>query len=143
MADTSLGFRYRGRVCGGEPTIQYLLATSTATYHKGDMLALGSGLVEIAASNGNDFLGVCLETKACTASVTRLKVIVDEDAIYGAYDASARLKGAILDITGATGAMTLAADNDSDVRVYAESAATEETLFTIAHGTHIDTVTVS
>jgi hypothetical protein len=141
--DTSLGFRYRGRVCGAPPTIQNLLATSTATYHKGDLLALGSGLVEIAASNGNDFLGVCLETKACTASVTTLPVVVDADAIYGAYDTSARVKGTILDITGTTGAMTLAADVDSDVRVYAASAADEETLVVIAHGTHIDTVTVT
>jgi hypothetical protein len=146
MADTSAGFRYRGRVCGAPPTIQSFVAASAATYHKGDMLALSSGEVEIAASNGNDFLGVCMETKVCDGTATtgtQVKVIVDADAIYGAYDATARAKGDILDITGTTGAMSLAADSDSDVRVYAASSAAEETLFVIAHGTHIDTVVVS
>jgi hypothetical protein len=68
---------------------------------------------------------------------------VDADAIYGVYDATARLKGAILDIDGTTGAMHVDTDSDSDVRVYAASSATEETLFVIAHGTHIDTVAVT
>lgn len=148
MADTSLGFRYRCRRFGDSdhPTIQSFVAASAATYHKGDLLGLVSGEVEIAASNGTNFLGICLETKVCdgvATTGTKLQVIVDEDAVYGVYDATARSKGDILDIAGATGAMTLAADNDSDVVVFAPSAATEETLVCFAHGSHTDNINVT
>jgi len=146
MADTSLGFRYRGRKSGGPPTIQKFVAVSAATYHKGDLVSLASGECEIAATNGTTFLGIVNETAVCdgvATTGTKIEVIVDEDSIFAAYDASARLKGAILDITGATGAMTLAADSDSDVQVWANSSATEETLVCFAHGSHIDSINVT
>ena len=62
---------------------------------------------------------------------------------HGVYDANARVKGALLDVSGATGAMTVGADANSDLRVYAASAATEETLVCHRLGTHIDTVAVT
>ena len=146
MADTSLGFRYRGRKSGGPPTLQKFVASSAATYHKGDLVSLSSGECEIAASNDTTFLGIVNETAVCdgvATTGTKIEVIVDEDSIFGAYDATARLKGALLDIAGATGAMTLAADNDTDVMVFANSPATEETLVCFVHGSHVDSVTQS
>jgi hypothetical protein len=145
MADTSAGFRYRGRRCGGQPTVQDFVATSAATYHKGDMLSANSGEVEIAATDAAvPFLGVCLETAVCDGTATtgtKVKCIVNEDAIYGVYDANARVKGAKLDVSGATSAMTVATDSNHDFIVYAPSAATEETLVCFNHGVHLDAVT--
>jgi hypothetical protein len=58
MADTSAGFRYRGRKSGGPPTIQEFVCASAATYTKGDLLSLTSGEIELAASNDVTFLGL-------------------------------------------------------------------------------------
>lgn len=146
MADTSAGFRYRGRKSGGPPTIQKFVAASAATYHKGDLVSLTSGECEIAASNDTTFLGIVNETAVCdgvATTGTKIEVIVDEDIIMGVYDANARLKGAILDISGSTGAMTVAADSDSDVQVWANSSATEETLVCWVTGSHVDSIAVS
>jgi hypothetical protein len=146
MADTSLGFRYRGRM--GEapnPTIQNLVSKNTCTLTKGDLLSLDgvTGEVQIAATDAKTFVGVCQETKACTDSVTKVAVIVDEDAFYAVYDAAARHIGAPLDIAGTTGAMTVAADSNHDLLVIAESLATEETVVMIKHGAHFANVTVT
>jgi hypothetical protein len=144
MADTSAGFRYRGRRCGGPPTIQKFVASSAATYHKGDIVSLASGECEISATDAVTFLGIVNETAVCTGVATtgtKIEVIVDEDSIFGVYDANARLKGAFLDISGATGAMTVATDTNHDLIVYANSAADEETLVCFIHGSHVDTVT--
>ncbi len=144
MADTSLGFRYRGRRCGGPPTIQKFVAASAATYHKGDLVSLTSGECEISATDAVTFLGVVNETKVCdgvATTGTQIEVIVDEDSIFAVYDANARLKGAHLDISGATGAMTVAADSNHDLTVFANSPATEETLVCFIHGGHVDAVT--
>jgi hypothetical protein len=147
MADTSLGFRYRGRKCGKPPTIQSFVAKDAETLSKGDLLNLESGEVDLAATGDAAILGICLETKVCdgvATTGTRVKCIVDEDAIYGIYDANARLKGALLRMSGTTGSMTQqAASGTDDLRVWAESTATEETLVCIAHGKHVDSVAVT
>lgn len=136
MADTSAGFRYRGRMGGGEPTIQDLLYKDTETLSKGDLVNLESGEIDLGATGDTNFLGVVLETQAGTDSTTRAKVIVDADAIYGVYDANARLKGATLDIAGATGAQTIAASNNKEFVVWAESTADQETLVVFNTGKH-------
>jgi hypothetical protein len=59
------------------------------------------------------------------------------------YDASARLMGAHLDVSGATGAMTVTTDTNHDLMVIANVAATEETLVTFSHGAHVLNVTVT
>ncbi len=143
MADTSAGFRYRGRKCGAPPTIQRLLFKDTETLTKGDLVNLEAGEVDLAATDDKLIVGIVLETKAGVDSTTYISVIVDEDALYGVYDAAARLKGAPLDIAGATGAMTVAADSNHDLKVYAPSSATEETIVEIFHGAHPDNVTVT
>jgi hypothetical protein len=134
--DTSLGFRPRYRLSGQPFTVLSLLFKDTETITKGDILNLESGEVDLGATNDTTFIGVALQTKAGTDSTTRIEVISDWDAVYGVYDANARLAGATLDIAGATGAMTVATSSNVDLLVVAESSATEETLVMIAHGEH-------
>jgi len=146
MADTSLGFRYRGRM--GEapnPTIQMLVSKETIVHTKGDLLMLDgvTGEVLIAATDSKVIVGVCAETVSCTDSVTKVAVITDEDAFYAVYDANARHINAPLDIAGATGAMTVAADSNHDLLVIAESSATEETLVMVKHGAYFANVTIT
>lgn len=136
MADTSAGFRHRYNLYGGPNLIQDLLFQGTETLTKGDLVNLESGEVDLAVSDDTAILGVVLETISGTDSTTRIRVIVNPDAVYGVYDANARLAGATLDISGATSAMTVAATGDVDLMVVAESTATEETLVMIAHGEH-------
>lgn len=136
MADTGLGFRYRGRISGGYPTIQDLTFKDTETLSKGDMANLESGEIDLGATGDTNFLGLILETQAGVDSTTKAKVIVDDDAIYGVYDANARVKGATLDISGATGAQTIAASSNKEFVVYADSSATEETLVVFNVGKH-------
>jgi len=136
--DTSAGFRFRGRVSKMPPTIQTLTIKDTETLTKGDLVTLESGEIDLAATNDSTILGVVLNTAAGTDSTTTYEVIVDADAIYGVYDASARVKGATLDISGTTGAMTVTTSSNADVTVYAPSSADEETLVMITHGEHAD-----
>lgn len=136
MADTSLGFRFKYRLCGQPPTILTLYCKDTETLSKGDLLNLESGELDLGATNDTTLIGVCLETKAGTDSTTQFKVIADSDAVYGCYDANARLAGATLDIAGTTGAMTVASSSNVDLIVVAPSSAAEETLVMIAHGEH-------
>ena len=146
MADTSAGFRYRGRRCGGPPTIQKFVAASAATYHKGDIVSLTTSECEIAATDDKSFLGIVNETAVCdgvATTGTQIEVIVDEDSIFGVYDANARIIGAYLDVAGATGAMTVAANANHDFMVYASSTATEETLVCFSHAAHYSAVTVA
>lgn len=136
MADTSLGFRFRYRLSGAPPTILNLYCKDTETLSKGDLLNLESGELDLGATNDTTFIGGCLETKAGTDSTTLFKVIADPDAVYGVYDPNARLAGATLDISGTTGAMTVATSSNVDLIVVAPSSASEETLVMIAHGEH-------
>jgi len=146
MADTSLGFRYRGRMSKApNPTIVKLISKDTIVHTKGDLLMLDgvTGEVLIAASNSKVIVGVCAETVSCTDSVTPVSVIIDEDAYYAVYDANVRHINAPLDIVGATGAMTVAADSNHDLLVIAESPANEETLVMVMHGAHFANVTTT
>lgn len=136
--DTSAGFRYRGRVSKMPPTIQTLTIKDSETLTKGDLVTLESGEIDLAATDDSTILGVVLNTAAGTDSTTTYEVIVDADAIYGVYDASARVKGATLDISGTTGAMTVTTSSNADVTVYAPSTADDETLVMITHGEHAD-----
>ncbi len=136
MPDTSAGFRFRYRMGGGMPTIQTLTIKDTETLTKGDLVNIETGEIDLAATNDTGIVGAVLETKAGTDSTTTYKVITDADAVYGVYDANARVIGATLDIAGTTGAMTVAASSNVDLIVVANSTAAEETLVMIAHGEH-------
>ena len=130
------GFTFSHRLSGGKPTIQDLTFKDTETITKGDLVNLESNEIDLGATNDTSFVGVTLETKAGTDSTTKLKVITDEDAVYSVVDANARLIGATLDISGATGAQTVAASSNVDFTVIADSSATEPTLVKIANGEH-------
>lgn len=136
MSDTSAGFRYRGRLSGGKATRQILTIKDTETLTKGDLVNLESGEIDLAATGDTALLGIVEETAAGTDSTTEFQVVTDPDAIYGVYDANARAIGDTLDISGATGAMTVAATSNADLIVIADSTADEETRVMINHGSH-------
>lgn len=138
MADTSAGFRFRGRKSGGEATIQHILYKDTETLSQGDMINLESGYGDLGATADTNFMGVLLNTQAGTTHVTKGQVITDVDAIYAVYDPVARVKGDTLDLSGATGAQTIAASSNKEFVVFADSSATEETLVCFNTGKHVD-----
>lgn len=136
MADTSLGFRYRGRVSGGPPTIQDILTQDTGNLRKGDIVNLESGEVDLGATSDTNLIGLVAETLATVDSTTRVRVYTDPDIILGVYDPNARVKGATLDLSGTSGAMTIAASSNKEFVVFADSAADEETLVIFNIGKH-------
>lgn len=140
MADTSAGFRFRYRMSGQPPTVQTLTFADTETLTKGDMVNLESGEVDLGVTSDTNLLGIALETKSGTGSSSTIDCIVDADAVYGVYDANARVKGALLDLSGATGAQTVASPTNKEFVVVEASAASEETLVRFNIGKHHDNV---
>lgn len=138
MADTSKGFRYRGRKFGGAPTIQSIVFKDTETISRGDWVNLESGQLDLGATGDSLLLGVAQNTKAGTTAVTLMDVIVDVDAIYGVYDAVARVKGDTLDLTGATGAQTVATSSNKEFVVWATKTAAQETLVVLNTGKGVE-----
>lgn len=133
------GFKFRYRLCGDPPTVQKLKSKDTETLTEGDMLNLESGEVDLGATADTNFLGVCLgPTGAAVDSTTDISFIRDADAVYGVTDANARLAGATLDLSGATGAQTVATSSNKEFVVVAPSSATEETLVKFNVGKHHD-----
>lgn len=139
MANTNKGFRFRYRLSGGKPTIQLLTYKDTETLSKGDLVNIESGYIDLGATNDTALAGVLLETQAGTTQVTQGLVITDPDAVYGVYDPNARVVGATLDISGTTGAMTVATSSNVDLLVVANSTASEETLVQIHPTEHFQT----
>lgn len=130
------GFTFAFREGGGAPTILDLTFKDTETLTRGDMVNLETGEVDLAATADANLLGVVLETKAGVDSTTKIKCIVDEDAVYAVVDNNARALGATLDIAGATGAQTVATSSNKEFVVARESSATEPTLVKFNTGKH-------
>lgn len=130
------GFEFRFRESGGAPTIISVTAKDTETLTKGDILNLESGEVDLGATGDAGLLGVCLETKAHTDSTTATEVIIDTDAVYSVVDNNARVIGATLDITGATGAQGVTTSSNKEFVVVRTSSATEPTLVRINQDAH-------
>ena len=130
------GFTFSHRLSGGAPTIQDFLFKDAETITKGDLVNLETGEVDLAATIDNALVGVALETKLGVDSTNRLKVITDDDAVYSVVDNNARLAGATLDISCATGAQTVTTSSNKEFIVIAESSATEPTLVIINHNKH-------
>lgn len=130
------GFKFRYRLCGAAPTIMDLTFKDTETLSKGDIVNLESGTIDLGATADTNLLGVVLETQAGTTAVTKAKVIVDADAVYGIADANARVIGATLDLTGSTGAQGVTTSSNKEFVVVAGSSASEETLVRINVGKH-------
>jgi methionine aminopeptidase len=130
------GFEYEKRLSGGAPTIETLIFKDTETLTKGDIVNLETGEIDLGATGDTNLLGVVLETKAGIDSTSTAKVIVDTDAIYTVTDANARIKGATLDLAGATGAQGVAASSNKEFVVQQASTATEKTRVRFNVGKH-------
>ncbi len=136
VVDTSAGFKYEGRLSGGPDLFKDFYFKDTETLTKGDLANLESGEVDLAATNDVALVGAVRETKAGTDSTTLISVYWAPDAIYSVYDPNARAMGATLDISGATGAMTVTTTSNADVIVVGGLLATERTLVMIIAGEH-------
>lgn len=131
------GFHFRFRECGAPPTIEEFVFQDTEVIHAGDLVSVDSGgVADLAATGDAVIIGAAVETVSGTSGVSKIKVIVDADAVYAVTDANARDWGTPLDIAGATGAMMLATDSNHNVVVVRYSTATEPTLVKISTASH-------
>ena len=145
------GFKWRWNVSGGKPLIQSFYMKDSETLTVGDMLNLESGEVDLMVTsdvaavglfqgpeNPNDAVDGKPGTVSGTDSTTLVMVICNPDAVYADdNDTSARQPGALLDISGATGAQTLAsASNNEFVVVKRKTQSSEETLVQFTAPTH-------
>lgn len=139
VTDTSAGFKYEGRLGGGylPDVIGKLYFKDTETLSKGDFVNIETGEVDLAATGDTAIAGTVIETKVGTDSTTEIEFYYAPDAVYSVYDANARAFGATLDISGTTGAQTVAASVNGDLIVVGGFAATERTLVMIHHGSHV------
>jgi hypothetical protein len=131
VTDTTAGFRFMGRMSKGSTTIIRLKFKDTETLTKGDMLNVESGEIDLGATGDTALIGIALKTIAGVDSTTEIEVIADDDAIYAVYDPNARVVGAFLDLTGATGAQSVGSATNNEFIVIAPSAADELTLVRI------------
>ena len=145
------GYEWRYNVSGGRPLILTFLMKDTETLTRGDMLNLESGEVDLLATGDTGAVGIFVGpenpddavdgkpgTLSGTDSTTLVKAIVNPDAVYAdANDTSARLAGALLDISGATGAQTnAAASNNEFVVVERKRQSSDETRVQFTAPTH-------
>ena len=145
------GFEYRYNLSGGRPLILTFLMKDTETLTRGDMLNIEAGEVDLAVTSDAALAGIFVGpedpddaverkpgTVSGTDSTTLVKVIVNPDAVYAdANDTNARLAGATLDISGATGAQTLAASSNTEfVVVERKRQASDETRVMICSSAH-------
>jgi len=145
------GFTWRYNVSGGRPLIIKLLMKDSETLTKGDMLNLESGEVDLMVTSDVAAVGVFMGPAdpddatdgqpgvvAGTDSTTLVQVIANPDAVYAdPNDTNARLAGALLDISGATGAQTLAsASNNEFVVVERKRQSSDETRVQFTAPTH-------
>lgn len=128
------GFEYAYTIGGGEPNIQSFPVVNDGVIPQGALCNLESGEATLAVTDDAALIGVALETVDNADDGLYIRVIINPDAVYSVVDANARAAGAELDI--ATGALGVAADNNSDLIVVATSSATERTLVMIAPGEH-------
>lgn len=130
------GFRFSYRLNGGAPTVQTFFTKDTETLTRGDIANLESGEIDLGATADTNLVGAIMQTAAGTDSTTEYQVITDDDAVYSVVDNNARVVGATLDLTGATGAQGLTTSSNKEFVVVAPSTATQETLVKINVGKH-------
>jgi len=145
------GFEWRYNISGGRPLILTFLMKDSETLTRGDMLNLESGEVDLMVTTDVAAVGVFVGPEnpndatdgqpgvvSGTDSTTIVKAIVNPDAVYAdRNDTSARLPGALLDISGATGAQTIAsASNNEFVVVERKRQASLETRVMFTAPTH-------
>ena len=145
-----MAFTFRYTLNGNPPLILPFLFKDTETLTVGDLVNVESGEIDLAATNDATLAGGFVGAEdpgdsaisnpgvvAGTDSTTYGLAIVSPDAVYGVADTSARLAGATLDLSGATGAQTVAASSNVDlVVVQTKKNNSDEVLVMIAHGEH-------
>lgn len=128
--DSTTGFKYMGRL-SGQPDLIQKFVIADAAFAVGDLVNLESGQIDLAATNDSALVGVVLERiTGGTTGTDKIEVAYAPDMILAVYDANARVAGATLDISGTTGAMTVAASSNADLKVISDSTASEWTLVT-------------
>ena len=145
------GFEWRYNVSGGRPLILTFVMKDTETLTRGDMLNLESGEVDLLATGDVGAVGVFVGpenpddavdgkpgTVSGTDSTTVVKAVANPDAVYAdRNDTSARNAGATLDVSGATGAQTVAATSNTEfVVVERKRQSSDETRVQFAAPTH-------
>tara|TARA_R110000765_G_scaffold412141_1_gene511629 strand:- start:20 stop:487 length:468 start_codon:yes stop_codon:yes gene_type:complete len=145
------GFEWRYNISGGRPLILTFAMKDTETLTRGDMMNIESGEADLAVTtdaviagifvgpeNPNDATDGSPGIVAGTDSTTIVKVLVNPDAVYAdANDTVARLAGALLDISGATGAQTVAASSNTEfVVVERKRQSSDETRLQICSSAH-------
>jgi|TARA_Y100000310_G_scaffold331250_1_gene404489 hypothetical protein len=145
------GFEWRYNISGGRPLILTFVMKDTETLTRGDMLNLESGEVDLMVTTDTGAVGIFVGPEnpsdatdgqpgivSGTDSTTVVKAIVNPDAVYAdPNDTSARAAGATLDISGATGAQTLATSSNTEfVVVERKRQSSDETRVQFAAPTH-------
>jgi uncharacterized protein YbcI len=121
---------------GASPTIESVPVKGARRLAEGDMLSLQSGEADLGASGDGHLLGVAIETAAGAGSSTFVRVISDADAVYAVRDNYPRNEYEWLDLSGTTGAQSLAEGGNRDFSVVRNCTAGEETLVRIRPGAH-------
>ncbi len=145
------GFEWRYNVSGGKPLVLTFLMKDSETLTLGDLLNLESGEVDLLATGDTAAVGLFVGpddpddavdrkpgTVSGTDSTTVVRAIVNPDAVYADVDdTNARLAGALLDVSGATGAQAIAsASNNEFVVVARKKQSSDETLVQFTAPTH-------
>lgn len=136
MADQNTGFKEMGRLSNATPWIINPLFGFSGTLTKGDLVSISSGQAILGATGAVIFAGVAMETKVGVSGTTRITVSAAPDNIYAVYDPNARAIGATLDLSGATGAQTIAASSNVDLIVVGKSADLQWTFVQIKRAKH-------
>jgi hypothetical protein len=145
------GFTFRYSLYGGRPLVLDFYMKDTETLTKGDLLNVETGEVDLAATGDTGLVGAFMGPKdpakakdgspgvvEGTDSTTIVEAIVSPDAVYGVVDSSARQPGALLDISGATGAQTVAASSNTEfVVVERKRQTSDETRVMIIPDAHL------
>lgn len=145
------GFDWRYNVSGGKPLVLTFLMKDSETLTLGDLLNLESGEVDLLATGDTAAVGLFMGpddpddavdrkpgTVSGTDSTTVVRAIVNPDAVYADVDdTNARLPGALLDVSGATGAQAIAsASNNEFVVVARKKQSSDETFVQFTAPTH-------
>lgn len=148
------GFNWIYNLGGGRPLELAFFMKDSETLTKGDILNLESGEVDLAVTSDATLVGQMLGAfdpadeknssgvltsgvVSGTDSTTRVKVIVNPDAVYETTDENDRDAGATLDITGATGAQTLTTSSNTEfVVVEDKNQASDKTRVMITPTAH-------
>jgi uncharacterized protein YbcI len=121
---------------GRPPTIETVPLKQSAGVRPGDLVNLEDGTGDLGATGDLMLLGAAISNGRLGSRVESIRVIVDSDAVYAVDDPNVRLKGATLDLAGASGAQGLGPLVNGEFVVDVDSSAEEETLVRIVPAKH-------